>query len=374
MSSPAVAVPGDDLADSAPDDGTSERSDASSPSGQAGNSHPLLRYGLRRVGLYLVELWGALTVAFFFFRLMPGDPVRTLLQQIQQQYSSNSVQANAEVLQRYRTEFGLDGNLFEQYLRYLKNLVLHQNLGPSLISYPTPASEVVARSLPWTIGLMGTTAVLSWVIGVAAGAVVGWYRGRRGAEAMTTVSIALSQVPFYFVALVLVYVFAYQFAVLPDRAAYDSQITPGWSPAFIGSVLEHATLPALSMVLIGMLAWLLSTRMLMVPVLGEDFLLYAEAKGLKPREVLVKYALRNCYLPQVTAFGIGLGFIFNGNVLVEQLFSYPGLGSTLITAINQLDFNTILAVTDMSIFGVLTANLLLDLVLPLLDPRVKYWK
>ncbi|MBB5835966.1 ABC transporter permease [Kribbella italica] len=112
----------------------------------------------------------------------------------------------------------------------------------------------------------------------------------------------------------------------------------------------------------------------MVPVLGEDYLVYAEAKGLKPWRVLTRYALRNCYLPQITAFGISLGFIFNGNVLVEQLFNYPGLGSTLVTAIQQLDFNTILGVTDMAIFSVLTAVLLLDLLLPLLDPRVKYWK
>ena len=139
-------------------------------------------------------------------------------------------------------------------------------------------------------------------------------------------------------------------------------------------MLKYGLLPGLSIVGIGAMGWILSTRMLMVPVLGEDYLVYAEAKGLKGRRILTSYALRNCYLPQITAFGISLGFIFNGNVLVEQLFNYPGLGTTLVTAIQQLDFNTIIGVTDMAIFSVLTAVLLLDLLLPLLDPRVKYWR
>lgn len=335
--------------------------------------HPLLAYAVRRFGLYLVELWGALTIAFFFFRLMPGDPIQTLIQSLQQNYVYNQ-QASSEIIARYQHEFGLDGNLFTQYLKYMENLVLHGDLGPSLINYPTPAQDVILRSLPWTIGLLGISAVLSWVIGIIVGAIAGWRRGKIGSSIITNLSIALSHVPFFFVALILVYVFAYTLGVLPARSAYDSNISPGLSLDFIGSVLKYGLLPGLSIVGIGAMGWILSTRMLMVPVLGEDYLVYAEAKGLKPWRILTRYALRNCYLPQVTAFGISLGFIFNGNVLVEQLFNYPGLGTTLVTAIQQLDFNTILGVTDIAIFSVLTAVLLLDLLLPLLDPRVKYWR
>ena len=335
--------------------------------------HPLAAYAIRRFGLYLVELWGALTIAFFFFRLIPGDPIRTLLQTLQQNYVYNQ-QASAEVVGRYRHEFGLDGNIFAQYLRHLDRLVLHGDLGPSLINYPTPAQDVILRSLPWTIGLLGISAVLAWILGIIVGAIAGWRRGKIGSAIATNLSIALAHVPFFFVALILVYVFAYSLGVLPARSAYDSNRNPGLSLSFIGSVLQHGILPGLSIVVIGTFGWILSTRMLMVPILGEDYLVYAEAKGLKPWRILTRYALRNCYLPQVTAFGISLGFIFNGNVLVEQLFNYPGLGTTLVTAIQQLDFNTILGVTDMAIFSVLTAVLLLDLLLPLLDPRVKYWK
>jgi peptide/nickel transport system permease protein len=335
--------------------------------------HPLAAYAIRRFGLYLVELWGALTIAFFFFRLIPGDPIQTLIQTLQQNYVYNQ-QASTEVIARYQAEFGLDGNIIVQYLKYMQNLIFHGDLGPSLINYPTPAQDVILRSLPWTIGLLGMAAVISWVLGVLIGAIAGWRRGKLGSTIITNLSIALSHVPFFFVALILVYVFAYTLGWLPARSAYDSTISPGFSPDFIGSVIKYGFLPAMSIVLIGTFSWILSTRMLMVPVLGEDYLVYAEAKGLKPWRILTRYALRNCYLPQITAFGISLGFIFNGNVLVEQLFNYPGLGSTLVTAIQQLDFNTILGVTDMAIFSVLTAVLLLDLLLPLLDPRVKYWK
>lgn len=334
--------------------------------------HPLAAYAIRRLGLYLIELWGALTIAFFFFRMIPGDPIQTFIQTLQQNYVYNQ-EASAEVIARYQKEFGLEGNVFVQYLAHMRKLFLEQDLGPSLINYPTPAQDVILRSLPWTIGLLGISAVFAWVLGLLAGALAGWRRGKKGAELATNLSIILGHVPFYFLALILVYVFAYTLGWLPARSAYDSAIPPGLSLDFVLSVIKYGTLPALSIVIIGVFNWLLSTRMLMVPVLGEDYLNYAEAKGLRPSRILTRYALRNCYLPQVTAFGISLGFIFNGNVLVEQLFNYPGLGSTLVTAIMQLDFNTILGVTDMAIVSVLTVNLLLDLLLPLLDPRVKYW-
>jgi peptide/nickel transport system permease protein len=335
--------------------------------------HPLAGYALRRFGLYLVELWGALTVAFFFFRLIPGDPIQTLIQTLAQNYVYNAA-ASAEVIAHYKKEFGLDGNLLHQYFSYLYKFVIEQDFGPSLVNYPTPAQDVIFRALPWTIGLLGLSAVLAWIFGLLAGALAGWRRGRIGADLMTNLSIALSHVPFYFLALILTFVFAYQLGWLPARGAYDARMDPGLNLDFIGSVLKFGLLPAVSIVVIGIFGWLLSTRMLMVPVLGEDYLIYAQAKGLRPRKVLTAYALRNCYLPQVTAFGISLGFIFNGNVLVEQLFNYPGVGQTLVLAIRILDFNTVMGVTALAIFGVLTANLILDLLLPSLDPRVKYWR
>ncbi|UVY84016.1 ABC transporter permease [Brachybacterium sp. NBEC-018] len=332
-----------------------------------------LRYAVRRLGLFVVELWGAVTLTFFFFRLIPGDPVQTLLLTLERQYGKDS-SASQEVIKRYRTEFGLDGNLFEQYLRYMKKLFIDVDMGPSLLAYPTPTQDLILRALPWTIGLLGVSAVLSWVIGMALGALAGWRRGKADAEFATNASIVFGQVPFYFVALILVYVFAYVLGWFPSRSAYDSAFAGTFSLDYVLSVLNHAILPSVSIVGVGVLGWLLSTRMLMVPILGEDFLQFAEAKGLRHRTILMNYAVRNCYLPQVTAFGIGLGFIFSGNVLVEQLFSYPGLGVLLVNSISILDFNTMLGTTIVAIITVLTANLLLDFLLPVLDPRVTYWR
>ncbi len=335
--------------------------------------HPFIAYAIRRVVLYLITLWGAFTVTFLFFHMIPGDPIEAFVTSLQQQYVYN-VQAGNEVVQHYRELFGLQGNLFQQYLHYMYQLVVTHDLGPALLDFPEPAQVPILRALPWTIGLLGLSAIISWVIGLLLGALVGWKRDSPVSEWVTNFALAFSHVPYYFVALMLLFILAFRLAWLPTSAAYDPGITPGLTPAFIWTVIQHGTLPALSIIFIGVCNWMISTRMLLVTTLGEDYLTFADAKGLNPRHVLTQYALRNCYLPQVTGFGISLGFIFNGNVLVEQVFNYPGVGNLLVKAIGILDYDTIQGIVALAIFGVLTANLIIDLLLPTLDPRVKYWK
>lgn len=332
--------------------------------------HPLITYAIRRVLLYLVTMWGAFTVTFLFFRLIPGDPIQAFVSNLQQNYVYN-VSAGNEVVQHYREVFGLQGNLFEQYLRYMYQIFVSHQLGPALLDFPEPAQVLILRALPWTIGLLGFSAVLAWVIGILLGALVGWRRNKPVSEFVTNIAIAFSHVPYYFVALMLMFIVAYRLAWLPSTAGYDASINPALTPAFIGSVIRHGFLPAISLVFIGVCNWMISTRMLIVTTLGEDYLTFADAKGLNPRHILTQYALRNCYLPQIVAFGISLGFIFNGNVLVEQLFLYPGVGNLLVQALGILDYDTIQGIVAMAIFGVLTANLIIDLLLPVFDPRVK---
>ncbi|GHO87473.1 ABC transporter permease [Dictyobacter formicarum] len=334
-------------------------------------AHPLIAYALRRFGAYLLTLWGSLTVTFFFFRLIPGNPIASFVQSLQSRQVYN-VQASQDVVQYYNKIFGLDGNLFQQYLHYMYQLIVLHDLGPSLISFPNPSQVLIARSLPWTIGLLGLSTVISWVLGLLLGVLIGWKREKKVSEWMTNLCIALSHIPFYFIALILIFFIAYRLDWFPPTSAYDPALDPGFNIDFILSVINHGTLPALSIVLIGVCSWMLSTRMLMITIVGEDYLTFAEAKGLKPRSIVTRYALRNCYLPQITGLGITLGSIFNGNVLVEQLFAYPGVGNLFVTAIQQLDFNTIQGIVALAIFGVLTANLILDLLLPAFDPRVKY--
>jgi peptide/nickel transport system permease protein len=335
--------------------------------------HPYAAYAARRVALYVFTLWGAFTVTFFFFRLIPGDPVSAFLTSLAQQYVYNA-QAGQAIVDHYRQVFGLQGTLLDQYLHYMRQLLVTHDLGPALIDFPEPAQVIILRALPWTIGLLGLSAIIAFVLGLLLGALVGWQRDRLTSQWITNIALAFSHVPYYFVALMLIFLVAYKLAWLPSTAAYNAGIPPALDLAFVLSLVRHGILPAFSIVFIGVCNWLISTRMLIVTTLGEDYLTFADAKGLNPRYVLTQYALRNCYLPQVTAFGISLGFIFNGNILVEQLFNYPGIGNLFVQALQVLDYDTIQGIVALAIFAVLTANLVIDLLLPVLDPRVKFWR
>jgi peptide/nickel transport system permease protein len=289
---------------------------------------------------------------------------------MRQQYSYTIPDAD-KMIEEYEKLLGLDGSWWDQYLRYVSNVFLRFDLGPSLTAFPTHAQVLILQALPWTIGLLGLSIVIAWVLGVILGGLVGWQRDFPGSQAITTVAIALAQVPQYFVALFLIFIFAYALMWLPARGAYPATATPGPSLNFILGVLRHAILPALSIVLVSVSGWLISTRSLMISILGEDYLLFAQAKGLNPRYIFSRYGLRNALLPQLTGLAISLGFIMNGSFLVEYIFTYPGIGTLFVNAIGILDYNTVQGIVLISIVAVLTANLLLDLLLPLVDPRIR---
>lgn len=334
--------------------------------------HPTLAYYARRIGLYLVTLWGALTASFIFFHLIPGDPIGAIVFQLQAQGQFGAQDSTQAIVDYYRTAFGLDGNLFQQYVRYLNQVFIHRNFGPSIISFPVPAQDLIFRSLPWTIGLLGSATLLAWTLGVIGGTFVGWARKSRLAGFITNVALLLSHVPAYFVALFLLFFLVYRTPLLPANGAYDATLTIGLNGAFIASVIQHAIIPVLATALVGTCNWLITTRTLVVSILGEDYLTFASAKGLAPRHILNRYVMRNAWLPQITALGITLGAVLNGNVLVERLFRYPGVGNLLVDAITVKDLNTAQGIVILLIFVVLTANLIIDLCLPLFDPRVRY--
>lgn len=331
-----------------------------------------LAYMLRRFGLYLVTLWGAFTASFLFFRLIPGDPIGSIVAQMEQQGQYGGQGGSEAIVTYYRTVFGLDGNLFDQYVHYLHRVVLYGDFGPSIVSYPVPASALILRALPWTLGLLGSATLLAWAVGVCGGTLVGWSRRSRSAGLVTNLALLLSHVPAYFVALFFVFFFAYQHALLPANSAYEASLTIGWNAPFVASVIQHAVIPVAATALVGACNWLITTRVLVVNVLGEDYLTFATAKGLPTGSILFRYVMRNVWLPQITALGITLGAVINGNVLVERLFNYPGIGNLLINAIQIKDVNTAQGIVILLIFFVLTLNLAIDLCLPLLDPRVKY--
>lgn len=339
---------------------------------RAWSGSPLLGYYLRRTGLFLITLWGSLTATFLFFRFLPGDPVSGVIAQMQTQRASNTnVQANEAVVEFYIKEFGMDGSLWEQYVRYFNRVLFHFDFGPSILSYPLPATDLIARALPWTIGLIGVATVLSWVLGVAIGALVGWRRKSPLAQLITNACLLFSNIPAYFVALMLIIFFSYRWQLLPPTGAYNNRLDPAWSFDFIASLIRYGTLPVVATSVVGIAGWILSTRALTVSILGEDYLTYASAKGLKPRRILINHIVRNAWLPQIAALGISLGSVVSGNVLIERLFRYPGIGNLLVDSVIINDVNTAMAVVSMLIVLVLSINFIIDLLLPVIDPRVR---
>lgn len=358
---PAPAVPANDPQDTTP---------VGVKRGKLGN--PTLRYILRRLGLYLITLWGSLSASFLFFRMLPGDPISGIISQLQTRGQYTSFERSEDMVEHYQREFGLHGSLFEQYVRYFQRVLTDFDFGPSVLSYPTPATDLILRALPWTIYLIGVSTIVGWFLGIVLGTIVGWKRRTKWAEWITNGALGLSHLPAYFVALILLIFFAYRFRLLPSNGAYDSSMNPSWSLEFGVSVVRYSVLPILATIVVAIANWMLSTRALVVSILGEDFLTFANAKGVTPRRLLTNYVMRNAWLPQIAALGMALGGVVSGNVLIERLFRYPGVGNLLVDSVIIKDVNTAMAVVTLLIVMVLTFNLIIDLIMPLIDPRVKF--
>lgn len=327
-------------------------------------------YVLRKVATYIFTIWAAFTITFFLFRSLPGDPISAWAGALQQRYAVN-VAGGGEMVEAYRKQFGLDKSISEQYFSWMYNAIVHQKLGPSFVNFPRPVEELLAERIPWTIGLLSISILLAWAVGLLLGALAGWLRNSWISSLLTNYSVIISQVPPYLVAVMLVLWLGYSWQVLPTQGAWDAKYAKGFNLPFILSVIKHAILPATSIILVSMAGWILSTRSLIVNILGEDYLLYAEAKGLPTSQLLLRYGLRNALLPQTTGLALSLGFIMSGQLLIETLFLYPGLGELLGRAIGAFDFNTIMGCVMLSIVTVMTASLIIDLLLPLIDPRVR---
>jgi peptide/nickel transport system permease protein len=327
-------------------------------------------YLTRRIGLFFVALWGAATLNFFIPRLAPGDPVRQRLVDAAAQ-SGYLQQGIEEMVKAYDKTFGLDQPLYVQYANYLWS-VSHLDFGYSLTQYPTRVLTIILASLPWTIGLLLMSTLLAFVVGTTLGALISWPRSPRALRYLIGPLMALSAIPYYLLGLVLLYLLAITIQAFPLSGGYDIGSIPNLSLPFILEVAHHAILPALSIVLAAIGFWALGMRGMMVTTEGEDYMLMAEAKGLQDRWIFYRYAVRNAILPQVTALAIALGHVVSGSVIVEVVFGYPGIGSLLYSAIGGSDYFVIYGIVFMVILAIGLATLLIDLIYPLLDPRISY--
>ncbi|WP_246577585.1 ABC transporter permease [Actinospica durhamensis] len=324
-----------------------------------------MRYIGRKLGFYLVAAWVAITVNFFLPRLIPGDPVSII---ISRQTQSGTVPAGEAAALRKLLGLG-SGSLLSQYGQYLDQLV-HLNFGLSITEFPTPVADVVRPAIAWTLVLVGLATFISFCLGVGLGALAGWKRGTR-IDALVPSTTLLTAMPYFWLALLLVYLFSQKWNLLPAQQGYDPSLDVGWNSAFIGSAIQHSILPAMTLVIASVGGWLLGMRNMTVATLSEDFVVAAEARGLSPVRVLTRYAARNAVLPSVSGFAVSIGFVVSGQIVMEQVFNYPGLGSLLFQAVSNEDYPLMQALFLTISFAVLGSNLLVDLLYGLIDPRTR---
>lgn len=319
---------------------------------------------LRRLAFYAVAAWVALTVNFFIPRLMPGNAVEAIMGKFP------NLQPSAAKAIEAMLGTGHQGSLLSQYGTYLSN-VAHLNFGTDLINYPASVSSILAQTVPWTMILVGTATVIAFFLGTALGILAGWRSGGWLDRTLPGLMF-LQAVPYFFLALVLLDLFALKAHIFPEAQGYNGQlVSPGWNMPFILDAVRHSLLPAITIVLTSVAGWMLQMRNVMITTVGEDYVLAAQAKGLRSRRVIVTYAARNALLPQLQGFGLALGFVVSGALVMEIVFSYPGVGLLLLNSVQSNDYPMMQAIFLFITFAVLIANLIVDMVIVAVDPRVR---
>ena len=323
--------------------------------------------GLRLVTWALTILIGV-TFIFFIPRMFPSDPVESMIGQMQARSGQMDPAAKEALRTSLRVQFGLEGSLWTQYTSFLWKGLLHFDFGPSLMSYPTPCSEIIGRNLPYTIGLSMTTTIIAWIIGNLIGLLAGFRKNKTSSKVLEAIAICIYPIPYFILALVLQIVFGYVLGWFPLQATiqYNNGLLP-----FLGTLIRSSILPGLSILLLGTGWWIISMKSLSSTTAEEDFVLYARYRGLSEK-IGTNYVFRNSILTQITALAMSLGGVFNGSIMTEIIFGYPGVGTLIQGAIMQSDYNMILGCITISIVAIATATLIADLIYPFIDPRIRY--
>jgi peptide/nickel transport system permease protein len=329
----------------------------------------LLRYALRRFGQFILVVFVGINLAFFITHATPIDPVEQAIAAASRfsQADPASVAATRDAL---RELYGLQGNLWQQYLSFWKRVAV-LDFGPSLSAFPTPVSRLIWLALPWTFGLLSVATLISWSLGNLLGGLAGYYRKNRALKLVGVVATALQPIPNYIMAFVLLVLFGYVWPILPITGSSQINLARGFDWNYISSVIHHAILPVLSLVLVGIGPSFIGMRALVSNIVTEDYVTFAEVGGVNQLRILLSYIMRNAMGPQLTALALSLGLIFNGAVITEVVFGYPGVGNLLIRAVYVGDYSLVIGIASVSIIAVAAAVLVIDLVYPLIDPRVR---
>lgn len=326
-------------------------------------------YLINRSITLALTVWIAATLIWIIPRLSPIDPADVMLSRMAA--GGGAVANSEEILAQLQESFGLNDPLIIQYFKYIWN-TLTFDFGLSTASFPTPVAALIAQALPWTLGLMILSLVITFVIGNLLGALMVWEESPRLVKVAIPAAMVFTSIPPILSGLLLMWVFAAQLRWFPLTGAYGLMVEPGWTWGFAISVLHHGFLPALSIVIVTFGFWALGMRGLMITVQGEDYVTLAKAKGLRPRYILYRYMIRNAILPQITAFALKVGLLIAGQVLVERIFAYNGMGKLLYDAILDQDFPVIQGISYVIILMTAVSVFLVDLVYPFIDPRIRH--
>ena len=328
-----------------------------------------LEYLLRRLAQFALVVFIGINIAFAITHATPIDPVEQTISATTA-FGSTSPEAIAMMRQSLRELYGLEGGLWQQYSGFWRRVVV-LDFGPSLSAFPTPVSTLIWRALPWTAGLLLVSTLLTWVLGNLLGGLAGYLRDNPVLRVAGLLAMGLHPIPYYIIAFVLLVVFGYLWPVLPISGGAQMNLARGFNLDFVLSVLKHSVLPVLSLVMVGLGGWFMGMRALVSNIVSEDYVVYAELGGVARGRILRSYVMRNALGPQVTGLALSLGGIFNGAIITEQVFGYPGIGSLLVDAVHAGDYSLVLGLTSVSIVAVSLAVLVIDLLYPLIDPRVK---
>jgi peptide/nickel transport system permease protein len=326
-----------------------------------------MRYILTKIGLFVLTLWAAVTLNFILPRLMPGSPLDAALAKL----AASGQQVTNAQRTALESELGSPhGSIFSQYWDYLGNM-LTLNFGRSYTDPTQTVGASIVKALPWTLILVGVTTIIAFVIGTLLGVYAGWRRGTKADATVTVGATFFAAFPPFWLGLLLLYVFAYKLNFFAIKGGYSEGLTPNWSLSFLSDAAQHSVLPGITLAVTTLSGWVFGMRNNMINTAGEDYVVFAEANGLRQRTIALKYAARNALLPNVTSFGLSLGAVLGGSVLVEGVFSYPGLGHLLFESVTNHDFPLMQALFLVLTVSMLTAIFIVDLLYVRLDPRVR---
>ncbi len=328
----------------------------------------LWKFILTRVGLWLLTILVGITIVFFIQRMLPSDPIETMIGKIVTMGSTLTPDAVQAIRESLMKQYGLEGTMLEQYVQTMGRMIT-LDFGPSMSSYPTAVSALIGQALPYTVGLLLTTTLISWIIGNAIGLLAGFKKNAWYSKLLETISMCVYPIPYFIMALVIMILFAYIyrfFPLIPSMPRFS--LTFDW----LKSVVYNSFMPAISLMLVGTGWWIISMKSLSASVAEEDFVGYGRLKGLSEATIGYRYVFRNSILSQVTALALQIGGLFSGSLMCEIIFDYPGVGQLISTAIYNADYNLLIGLITISIVAVATATLIIDLIYPFLDPRIRY--